>query len=113
MGFHRLTINRRAFEYIRCGLKTIEGRLKKGYFLTNPIIPGDTISFINNDDEFTMWVSGVNEFLNISDCINTVSIDSISPYLEKPNEILSHYSKFYSKKQLNDLPFIAIDLKMF
>lgn len=113
MGFHRLTINRRAFEYIKKGVKTIEGRLKKGYFISNPITPGDTIIFENNNELITTNVVKINEYININECVNRISINSLSPYFDSPLEIIKHYNKFYSKKQLNEVPFLAIDLQMF
>ena len=110
MGLHRLTINRRAFEYIRKGIKTIEGRLKKGYFISNPIVSGDIIIFENSNEQLTTNVVKIHEYININECVNSISINSLSPYFDSSLEIIKHYNKFYSKKQLNELPFLAIDL---
>ena len=111
MCIHRITINKTAFNYIKNGVKKIEGRLKKGYFLNNPITNGDIILFVNNKNNIKMTVESVNEFSNILACADNILLKDFGPNLNKKTDFIDHYSKFYSKKQLVSYPFLAINLE--
>lgn len=58
MALHYITIRKIAFNNIKNGKKTVEGRLLKGIFSNMKI--GDEIIFVNNNDSIKKTISKIN-----------------------------------------------------
>ena len=112
MNQHSISINRRALNHIKNGSKTVEGRLKKGIFKSNPILIGDIINFINLDQVISVIVKAVYEFDNIKYFLEDNPIHNLTPYYYNTDDVLNHYKNFYSLNALNKSPFLAIHIKL-
>ena len=58
MTSHYITIRKNAFDNIKNGNKTVEGRLFKGIFKNMKV--GDEIIFVNNHDSIKKTISKIN-----------------------------------------------------
>ena len=107
MNIHLISINKNALNNIKSHKKTIEGRLKKGYF--NKIIQkNDKIIFYNQNDKYIVLVKEVVEYDNIYKCLINENILTILPHIDNIDNAYNHYLKYYSDENLNKYKFLAI-----
>ena len=107
MSYHLISINKNALNNIKSHKKTIEGRLKKGYF--NKIIQkNDKIIFYNQNDRYIVLVKEIIEYDNIYKCLINENIVKILPHIDNIDNAYNHYLKYYSDENLNKYKFLAI-----
>ena len=105
---HKLTINLLSLNHINNNHKNIEGRLKRGYFVTNPILIGDIIEFYNKNYKCIVQVTNITEYTGINEYLSSEPIKYIIPETDNILEALSCYEKYYTKKKLYRFPILAI-----
>ena len=97
------------FTLVILGLKTVEGRLKRGNILD--IKPGDTITFYNNDifkREHTVYVSKCNTYNTFNDYLSTEGLSNCLPGIINNNDGLSVYYKYFNKSDEQKYGVIAL-----
>ena len=112
MRIHRIPVNEKALKHIINGNKTIEGRLKRGYFSTNTISSGDYIIFINQNIKTKVIIKSVIEYNNIYEFLHTENLNDILPDIKCKTLAYNHYNNFYSDKILNEYQFLAIKIEI-
>ena len=108
MSIHYISINKKALNNIKSHKKTIEGRLKKGYFINIQIKKNDKILFHNHGDKYIIAVKDIKEYDNLYEYLKNENINQILPHLDNINDAYNHYKKFYSDENLKKYKFLAI-----
>lgn len=100
------------FTLIRLGLKTVEGRLKKGEFDTMRV--GDKIRFVNGDlgfrREVDVVIKGITCYSSFNDYLWSEGLEKTLPGagIRDIGEALSVYYKYYTKEEEKKYGVIAI-----
>jgi ASC-1-like (ASCH) protein len=108
MSIHYISINKNALNNIKNNKKTIEGRLKKGYFINIQIKKYDKIIFYNKNEKYIINVKEIKEYRNLYEYLKNENIKQILPDLDNNNDAYNHYKQFYSKENLKKFKFLAI-----
>ena len=91
MSHYRISINHRALDDISKGIKTIEGRIKKGIF--NHISKNDFINFYNKDRTLEVKVVNIIEYNSIDQGkfqqAQKDKVDTFASYLESQKVIVN------------------------
>lgn len=104
-------IRDKPFENIKNNLKTIEGRIPKGYF--SNIKKGDLIKFYNIKKREGIYKK-VKDIINYKDFNEMLSIENINnvlPDISNIDDGVKHYLSLYSNEDINNYGVISIHLK--
>lgn len=83
------------FSYIRNGLKTCEGRLRKGDFIH--IQPGDIIHFHHLDQSFRVQVTSLQHYPTFMQYLQKEGLPSCLPGINTFQDGCNLYRSFYSE----------------
>ena len=102
------------FSLIKLGIKTCEGRLKKGDF--SKMRKGDYIQFENNDFGFSRSfhcrITSVHNYNSFKDYLGNETLEKCLPGIDTIKEGVSIYYKYYKKEDEELYKIIAIRLKV-
>jgi len=99
------------FTFLKNGQKTIEGRIKKGWY--ELIKPGDHIIVHNEEetDSVEVLVKDVRTYISIKEMLEQENIKNILPDVETVEQGIGVYQKFYTKEQQKEFGVIAIEVE--
>ena len=102
------------FSLIKLGLKKCEGRLNKGEFAQ--MKKGDTILFENNDFGFLRLyrckITSIHHYNSFEEYLKKETLEKCLPGIEKIDEGIKVYYKYYNKEDEEKYKIIAIRLKI-
>ena len=110
-GAKTITINDRAFNEIKNGNKTIEGRVLKKFF--EDLKVGETITFKNSkSEEVKKKISNIIQYNNFSEMLEKEDFKKVLPYddILKIEDGVSYYTRLYEGTDLENCKVIAIHL---
>lgn len=99
------------FTFVKNGQKTIEGRIKKGYYCF--IKPGDHITLYNEEetDNVEVIVKEVRNYLSIRDMLESESLKKVLPDVKNVEEGIKVYQRFYTIEQERKFGVVAIEVE--
>ena len=107
---HKYYLKNKAFNLIKEGKKTIEGRLNKNSF--QKIMVNDIINFKNNNDNVYVQVIDVKKYSSFLDMLNKEDIKEVTPLSNSIEESLDIYRNCYSKTAEKKYGVLAIKLSV-
>jgi len=110
-GAKTITINDRAFNEIKNGNKTIEGRVLKKFF--EDLKVGETITFKNSkSEEITKKISNIIQYNNFSEMLEKEGFEKVLPYedISSIEDGVSYYTRLYEGTDLEKCKVISIHL---
>jgi ASC-1-like (ASCH) protein len=111
---HKIYHSHRAepyFTFVKNGVKTIEGRIKKGKY--QDIIFGDHI-IIHNEEEtenFEVVVLDVRPYSSFREMLEKESLKKVLPNVSSVSGGVKIYKKFYSSEQEKEFGVVAIEIE--
>jgi len=99
------------FTFVKSGQKTIEGRIKKGWYRF--VKPGDHIIVYNEEetDLVEVCVKGVRTYPSIRGMLEQESIKKLLPDVETVGQGIKAYKRFYTDKQQREFGVVAIEVE--
>lgn len=99
------------FTFVKKGPKTIEGRIRKGYYRF--IKPGDHIIVYNEEetDSVEVVVKGVRNYSSIRGMLEGESLKKVLPDVENVEDGIKVYQKFYTSEQEKEFGVVAIEIE--
>ena len=110
MNHHNKHLSEPWFTLGKLGLKTVEGRLKRGNMLD--IKQGDTITFYNNDilrREYNVKVTKITVYSNFKEYLDQEGLSNCLPGIDTIEDGLSVYYKYFSKNDEKKYGVVAIN----
>jgi ASC-1-like (ASCH) protein len=100
------------FTYLKNGQKTIEGRMRKGWYCN--VQPGDEIEVLNEDesDKVEVMVKRVTPYPSIREMFTQEPIKKLLPEVESIEEGIEVYRKFYTPEQEQEFGMVAIEVEL-
>ena len=107
-----ITVSDPWFDQIQSGKKTIEGRVKFGFF--GKLNKGDKIKLSNSDKSkfITCTVENLEDFKNFHDLLDGEKLNKVFPDAKTVNDGLEIYKKFYKDEDIEKNGVVAITLKV-
>ena len=98
------------FTFVKNGLKTIEGRIYKGYYRL--LKPQDHIVIYNEEesDSVEVVVKAVRKYLSIREMLRSEPLEKLLPDAKNPEEGEKIYRKFYTFEQEKEFGVVAIEI---
>ena len=90
------SLQKRWFDLIKSGVKTLEGRIRKGNWLN--VDAGDVLVFYCENDEVTCVVEELTEYASFEEMLSNVNLGSILPGIDSVEEGLKIYESIYGKE---------------
>lgn len=99
------------FTFVKNGQKTIEGRIKKGWYQF--VRSGDHIIVYNEEetDSVEVLVRGVRTYSSIKEMLEKEQIKKLLPNVETTEEGIAVYKRFYTEKQQKEFGVVAIEVE--
>ncbi len=99
------------FTFLKNGQKTIEGRVKKGWYRF--VKPGDHIIVYNEDesDSVEVLVRDVRSYTSIQDMLEHEPLKKLLPDAETIERGIEVYKRFYTDEQQRNFGVIAIEVE--
>ena len=99
------------FTFGKNGQKTIEGRIRKGYYCL--IKPGDHIIIYNEEetDNIEVLVKSVRNYKSIKEMIENEPLKKILPDVEAIDQGIEVYRRFYTQEQEEKFGIVAIEIE--
>lgn len=87
--------------YIQIGKKKIEGRAGdvKSYYYD---WIGKRVYFYNEDRKIPVIIRQIRHYNSLEEYVDGEGIENVAPHLNDRDEVISEYSKFYSKKVVDE-----------
>jgi ASC-1-like (ASCH) protein len=100
------------FSFEKSGIKTIEGRVRKGKY--GQIEPGDYIDVHTNDeaDHFKVLVRRVTAYPSILEMLENEDLKKMLPDVDTIYEGVQLYNKFYTAQQELEFGMVAIEVEL-
>ena len=100
------------FTFLKNGQKTIEGRIRKGWYRN--VQPGDEIVVYNDKetDGIETLVGRVAKYRSIEDMLTHEPIKKMLPDVNSIDEGIRVYRKFYTPEQERNFGMVAIEVKV-
>jgi ASC-1-like (ASCH) protein len=100
------------FSFEKSGVKTIEGRVRKGKY--SQIEPGDYINVHTNDetDHFKVRVKRVTAYPSILEMLENEDLEKLLPDVDTIYRGVQLYGKFYSIEQELEFGMVAIEVEL-
>jgi ASC-1-like (ASCH) protein len=100
------------FTFVKNGQKTIEGRIKKGWYRF--VKPGDHIIVYNEEetDCVEVLVKGVRTYASIRKMLEQESIKKLLPNIETVGQGIEIYKQFYTDEQQDEFGVVAIEVEI-
>lgn len=99
------------FSFLKNGQKTIEGRIKKGWYRF--VRPGDHIIVYNEEEtgSVEVLVKGVRTYSSIKEMLGKEQIKKLLPDVETIEEGIEVYKRFYTEEQQKEFGVVAIEVE--
>ena len=99
------------FTFLKNGQKTIEGRVKKGWYCN--VKPGDKIVVYNEEesDMVEVLVKRVTSYKSIRDMLTNEPIKKLLPDVNTIDQGIEVYRRFYTPEQERQFGVIAIEVE--
>lgn len=99
------------FTFVKNGQKTIEGRIKKGWYRF--VKPGDHIIVYNEEetDSVEVLVKGVRTYSSIREMLERESFKKLLPDVETIARGVEVYKRFYTDEQQREFGVVAIEVE--
>ena len=107
MTLYQVSINHRALEEISKGIKTIEGRIKKGIFAL--INENDFIDFYNQHKSLRVKILNIIEYNTIQQYLQEEDLNKIIPN-KSYSDITQIYNTYYPPIKREGYKFLAIKI---
>lgn len=100
------------FTFLKNGQKTIEGRIKKGWYRF--VRPGDHIIVYNEEenDSIEVLVKDVRTYSSIQEMLEQEPIKKLLPDVETIKEGIEVYKRFYTEEQQREFGVVAIEVEI-
>ena len=102
------------FSLIKVGLKTVEGRLNKGEFMT--LKKGDSIIIFNKElgfmREYEIKITSIHKYKTFSEYLEKEKLEKCLPGIDTIEEGVKVYYKYYSKIDEEKYKIIAIRFRL-
>ena len=102
------------FSYIRCNLKTVEGRLRRGDFAKMRV--GDIIDFVEDSLGFerktTKVILGINYYDTLSDYLEKEGLEKCLPGITTKEAAFKEYNKYYTQDEIREYGIVALILRI-
>ena len=102
------------FSLIKVGLKTVEGRLNKGDFMS--LNKGDILSITNNElgfeRKYEIQITSIHKYKTFSDYLKKEKIEKCLPGIDTIEDGVKVYYKYYSKHDEEKYNIIAIRFRL-
>jgi ASC-1-like (ASCH) protein len=98
------------FTFVKNGQKTIEGRIKKGWYRF--VKAGDHIIIYNEEetDSVEVLVKDVRTYPSVAEMLSHESLEKLLPDAKSIKEGIQIYKKFYTKEQEDEFGVVAIEV---
>ena len=99
------------FTFVKNGQKTIEGRLKKGWY--RDVMPGDHAIVYNKDesDSVEVTVKAVRTYNSVREMLEQEPLNKLLPDIKTVEQGISVYKKFYTDEQQKKFGVVAIEVE--
>lgn len=97
------------FSFIKKGVKTVEGRLDGGKF--KGIKKGDIVTWTNDEKHVDTVVTDVVRYDSFKDMLKEETVDATLPGIERIDDGVEVYRKFYSEEKEMEKGVLAIKVK--
>lgn len=99
------------FTFVKNGQKTIEGRIKKGWY--QHIAPGDHIIIYNKEetDNVEVLVKGIRTYESLREMLEKEELKKVFPDVESVDHGVKIYERFYSPDQEKKYGVVAIEVE--
>ena len=102
------------FSLIKVGLKTVEGRLNKGDFMS--LNKGDVINITNNElgfnRKYAIKITSTNKYKTFSEYLEKEKLEKCLPGIDTIKDGVKVYYKYYSKIDEEKYNIIAIKFRL-
>ncbi len=100
------------FTFVKNGIKTIEGRLKKEAY--SEIKSGDSVIVMNEQetDSFVVTVRSVKYYGSFKEMLEHENIERVLPDAKSIEEGVMIYRQFYSKEQESQYGVVALEVSV-
>lgn len=100
------------FTYLKNGIKTIEGRLQKGWYQEASV--GDHIITLNENETDTVEteIVGIRKYASIKEMLEAENLQKMLPDKKTILECIKVYREFYSHEQEKKHGAVAIEVKL-
>lgn len=100
------------FTFLKNGQKTIEGRIKKGWYRF--VKSGDHIIVYNEEenDLVEVLVKGVRTYSSIQEMLEQEPIKKLLPDIKTIDEGIEVYKRFYTEEQQREFGVVAIEVEI-
>ncbi|MEK7498020.1 MAG: ASCH domain-containing protein [Patescibacteria group bacterium] len=101
------------FTFLKNGKKTIEGRIRKGWYRN--VKPGDQIVVYNEEetDSLGTVVKRVTKYKSVKDMLINESIKKLLPDIDTIDQGIKIYRKFYTPEQEHEFGVVAIEVEIY
>ena len=102
------------FSLIKVGLKTVEGRLNKGDFMS--LNKGDILHITNNElgfmRSYEIKITSIHKYKTFSEYLEKEKLEKCLPGIDTIDEGVKVYYKYYSKLDEEKYNIIAIRFRL-
>lgn len=105
---HKYHLKKKAFNLIKDGTKTIEGRLNKSSFKNIKV--NDFLNFHNDGHNIFVKIIDIKNYKTFYEMLTSENLKDITPISESINESLKIYYNCYSKE--NEIKYGVLALKI-
>lgn len=100
------------FTFLKNGQKTIEGRVRKGWYRN--VKPGDEIEVYNEEemDKVLVLVKRVAQYQSIREMLAKEPIKKLLPDVDTVEQGVNVYRKFYTLEQEQQFGMVAIEVEI-
>ncbi len=107
---HKTPIDQRWFNFIKVGLKKVEGRVKKTLFSTVKV--GDIIIWTAGKDEIRTKITRLTIYKTFEDYIINEGLRNTLPEVTTLKDGLAVYYTYYTKAQENEFGVLAVEVQI-
>lgn len=110
MSLHKMNLNPKYYDFIRCGTKRIELRLYDEK--RQKIKLGDEIEFSKSEAEkFNAKVVGLMRYQSFKDLLQDFSVEILADKTMAKDELMNTLGEFYTKEQQCEFGVIGIRIE--
>jgi ASC-1-like (ASCH) protein len=106
----RVSINQPYFDLIRKGLKTIEGRLRKGIFAS--FKKGDVVEWVYKDSVVRTKITNVYKYPSFKTMLKMEGLKHVLPGVNSLTDGVGVYRQWYSEDDEKKYGVVAIEVRV-
>ena len=106
----RFNLSDEWFEFVRSGIKTVEGRMKTERFINLKV--GDIIEFYNDNENINVYVKKITEYKNFRKMLLFETLPKVLPGVNSINNGVKIYNDIYKDENIESHNVIAIEFKL-